>query len=307
MTNELIVSRLFPASPEQVFRAWSSAEHVKQWFCPKHYSIPQANIEFHVGGAFDVCMQSAQNQLHWTRGKFVEIVPNTRLVIDMTALGDDSRALFRAYTVVSFKQELGGSTTMEVRQTYTLFEQAAEAMIGGATQGWRETLERLEKEVARIKSAPPVLRSVSHGSFSIERVWDATPAQVFKALTDPAAKAKWFTGGSGYTVLVREMDVRPGGHERLHGSWEGGMVSKFDATYYDVIPNERLIYSYEMHLDHRKISVSLAIFELQRAGADTRLVMTEHGAFLDGYDDAGSREKGSAFLMDALEKWLCAA
>jgi len=85
------------------------------------------------------------------------------------------------------------------------------------------------------------------------------------------------------------------------------MVSKFDATYYDVIPNERLVYSYEMHLDDRKISVSLATFELKPAGAGTRLVMTEHGAFLDGYDDAGSREKGSVFLMDALEKSLSAA
>jgi hypothetical protein len=34
---------------------------------------------------------------------------------------------------------------------------------------------------------------------------------VFKALTDPAAQAKWFAGGNGYTLLAREMDVRPGG------------------------------------------------------------------------------------------------
>jgi hypothetical protein len=58
--------------------------------------------------------------------------------------------------------------------------------------------------------------------------------------------------------------------------------------------------SYEMHMDHRKISVSLATFELKPAGTGTRLVMTEQGAFLDGYDDAGSRERGSHFLLDAL-------
>jgi uncharacterized protein YndB with AHSA1/START domain len=225
----------------------------------------------------------------------------------MNATGEDDRPLFRAYTEVNLKQELGGSTTMEVRQTYTLFDQAGAAMISGATQGWRETLDRLEKEIARIKSAPPVSRSLSHGSFSIERVWNVAPAQVFKALTDPVTKSKWFGSGPQYTVLAREMDVRSGGHERVHGRWEGGMVSKFDATYYDVIPNERLVYSYEMHLDDRKISVSLATFELKPAGAGTRLVMTEHGAFLDGYDDAGSREKGSVFLMDALEKSLSAA
>jgi uncharacterized protein YndB with AHSA1/START domain len=82
------------------------------------------------------------------------------------------------------------------------------------------------------------------------------------------------------------------------------MVSKFEARYYDVIADERVVYSYEMHLDHRKISVSLATFELKSAGTGTRLVMTEQGAFLDGYDDAGSREKGSGFLLDAMGKWL---
>jgi uncharacterized protein YndB with AHSA1/START domain len=66
------------------------------------------------------------------------------------------------------------------------------------------------------------------------------------------------------------------------------------------VPEERIIYSYVMHLNERKISASLATFEFHKAGAGTRLVMTEHGAFLDGYDDAGSRERGSNFLLDAL-------
>jgi uncharacterized protein YndB with AHSA1/START domain len=47
-------------------------------------------------------------------------------------------------------------------------------------------------------------RSVVHATFCIERTYPASPAQVFKALTDPAAKAKWFTGGDGYTLLARE-------------------------------------------------------------------------------------------------------
>ena len=143
-------------------------------------------------------------------------------------------------------------------------------------------------------------RSVVHATFCIERTYPASPAQVFKALTDPAAKAKWFTGGNGYTLLAREMDVRPGGREHLKGRWETGVVSTFDAVYHDVVTDERLLYACEMHLDDRKISVSLATLELKPAGTDTHLVMTEQGAFLDGYDDAGSRERGSNFLLDAL-------
>lgn len=102
------------------------------------------------------------------------------------------------------------------------------------------------------------------------------------------------------------MDVRVGGTERLKGRWEGGLVSTFDATYHDVVANERLVYSYVMHLDDRKISVSLATLQLAADGARTTLKVSEQGAFLDGYDDNGSRERGTGLLLDALGASLAA-
>jgi len=162
--------------------------------------------------------------------------------------------------------------------------------------------EKENQPMPKTHSSAP--RSVVHATFCIERTYPASAARVFKALTDPAAKAIWFTGGNGYTLLAREMDVRPGGREQVQGRFESGVVSTFDAIYHDVVADERLVYTYEMHLDDRKISVSLATVELKPAGTDTRLVMTEQGAFLDGYDDAGSRERGSNFLLDALGKSL---
>jgi uncharacterized protein YndB with AHSA1/START domain len=66
------------------------------------------------------------------------------------------------------------------------------------------------------------------------------------------------------------------------------------------VPNQRLVYTYEMRLDDRKISVSLATIELAPAGGGTRLKVTEQGAFLDGYDDAGKREHGTGLLLDRL-------
>jgi uncharacterized protein YndB with AHSA1/START domain len=300
----LVVSRTFPASRELVFRAWSSADHIKRWFCPAGFTVPEAQVEFRVGGAFNVCMRSPEGQNHWTRGHYTEIVPHSRLVVDMGVVGDKGALLFRANTVVTFMDE-GGATRMEVTQSYTLFAPMAAAMIQGASQGWSQTLDRLDLEVARIRTSAPS-RSAVHATFCIERTYAASRAQVFKALTDPAAKAKWFAGGDGYTLLAREMDVRPGGREHVQGRWDSGVVSTFDAVYHDVVPDERIVYAYEMRLDERMISVSLATFELKAAGAATRLIMTEQGAYLDGYDDAGSRERGSNFLLDALGKSLSA-
>jgi hypothetical protein len=56
-----------------------------------------------------------------------------------------------------------------------------------------------------------------------------------------------------------------------------------------------------MHLNDKKISVSLATMQLKAvSGGNTVLKVTEQGAFLDGYDDAGSREHGTGHLLDVL-------
>src|SRR5271169_320890 len=79
----LRLSRTFHAPRTTVFKAWSSAEHVKRWFCPKSFTVSDAKVEMRVGGPFEVCMRSPTGEEHWTRGVFVEVVPYARLVIDM--------------------------------------------------------------------------------------------------------------------------------------------------------------------------------------------------------------------------------
>jgi uncharacterized protein YndB with AHSA1/START domain len=302
----LTVSRAFPARPEVVFRAWSTAEHVKRWFSPPPFTVPEATVDFRVGGTFDVLMRGPNGVAHWIRGRITELVPDRRLVIDMQVSDESGPRLFDALTEVSFADHAGG-TRLDVVQTYTPHDPSFARMVEGAPQGWAATLDRLGREVGTALDETPAHRSVVLGSFRIERRYPASPARVYRALTDPAAKAKWFAGGEGFTTLLREMDVRVGGREQLKGRWSNGLVTHFDAVYHDLVPGERIIYAYAMSMDARKISVSLATFELFPANGGTRLVMAEQGAFLDGYDDAGSRERGSGLLLDALGAALAAA
>jgi uncharacterized protein YndB with AHSA1/START domain len=141
---QLVVSRRFSAPREAVFMAWSSAEQLRQWFCPAGYSVPEAMVEFRIGGAFDICMRSPQGVNHWTRGRYTVIRPHSHLEIDMNAVADNGTALFRALTVAKFADD-GGATRLEVTQTYTVFEAFALPMIQGASQGWNQTLDRLER------------------------------------------------------------------------------------------------------------------------------------------------------------------
>jgi uncharacterized protein YndB with AHSA1/START domain len=143
-------------------------------------------------------------------------------------------------------------------------------------------------------------RSVVHASFTITRRWKASPERVFQAFADQKKKDAWFGGGAEWTPVGRSFDFREGGREHAAGRWKTGMVSKFDCIYLDIVPNERIIYSYVMHLDDRKISVSQAAIELTPENGGTKFTLTEYGDYLDGYDDAGSREHGTNALMDAL-------
>ena len=143
-------------------------------------------------------------------------------------------------------------------------------------------------------------RSVAHATFAIERVYPVPPARVFHALSDPQAKARWFRRPGEHGQTKFEMDFRVGGREMNSGGGHGETTHIFNAVYLDIVPDARIVYSYDMQLDDRRISVSLATMQLQAEGAGTRLTFTEQAAFLDGYDDAGSREQGTNALLDAL-------
>ena len=143
-------------------------------------------------------------------------------------------------------------------------------------------------------------RSIEHGSFVVERVYDASPDRVFAAWSDPEAKARWFDGSQG----EYELDFRVGGWERHGGTLPGGHEYAFQALYQDIVPGRRIVYTYDMILDGIRISVSLASAEFNPERDGTRLVFTEQGAFLDGHEMPAQREHGMGSLLDSLGQWL---
>lgn len=147
-------------------------------------------------------------------------------------------------------------------------------------------------------------RSVTHATFTIERVYDASPARVFKAFADPAAKRRWFAEGEGWEIEKFETDFRIGGFERSRFRFRGGGPITNDTIFQNIVPNERIIIAYWMTIDGNPISASQATMEFRKEGAGTRLVFTEQGAYLDGFDNVGQREAGMRELLEALDKEL---
>jgi uncharacterized protein YndB with AHSA1/START domain len=146
--------------------------------------------------------------------------------------------------------------------------------------------------------------TTTHSTFVIQRDYKAARAKVFAAFASVQAKAKWFGGPEGWDKSEHLMDFRAGGKESVSGGPPGGTVHTYNSQYWDIVENERIVSCYEMLLDTRRISVSLATMEFKPNGADTTFVITEQGIFLDGYDDAGERERGTAELLAQLDTYL---
>jgi uncharacterized protein YndB with AHSA1/START domain len=150
----------------------------------------------------------------------------------------------------------------------------------------------------------PEKRTVVHSTFRIERTYDASPERVYQAFSQQESKQKWFSGPDDWAAGKREFDFRVGGREVLSGGPKNGPQHTFEARYFDIVPNQRIVYAYDMYVGDRKLSVSLATIELQPHGQGTRLIMTEQGAYLDGVEDGSQREAGTKQLLEQLDRSL---
>jgi uncharacterized protein YndB with AHSA1/START domain len=143
--------------------------------------------------------------------------------------------------------------------------------------------------------------TVTNATFTIERVLNVSPAQVFAAYATLEAKGQWFKAPGDIETLNRDFDFRVGGKERFHARWPSGMVTDFQATYHDILENERIILVYDMFRNGEKLSVSLLTLELKLEGDKTRLIHTEQGSYLVGGREAVvSREHGTTWHIENL-------
>jgi uncharacterized protein YndB with AHSA1/START domain len=150
-------------------------------------------------------------------------------------------------------------------------------------------------------------RTVSHGTFVLERTYRHAPRTVFDAWAVREKKHKWFPEAPDFLASIGayELDFRVGGREHLDGLFPSGSRFEYDSIYDDIVDDRRIVATYDVRINEKRISVSLLTVEFEPTeDGGTHLVMTEQGAFLDGMDTNDERIKGADESLDGLDAYL---
>lgn len=148
--RDLVLTRLIDAPPEKVYRAWTDPELLKQWFAPKPYTTPAAQLDVRAGGTSTVVMRSPEGQDLPNSGVYLEVVPNRKLVFTDAYTQAWEHAAKPFMTVILTFEPQDGKTkyTALVRHWSIADREAHEQM--GFHQGWGQCADQLEALVAKL-------------------------------------------------------------------------------------------------------------------------------------------------------------
>lgn len=148
--RDLVLTRLISAPREKLYRAWTEPELIKQWFAPLPWTTPHVETDVRPGGASLVVMRGPDGNEFPSRGVYLEVVPNERLVFTdaYTRAWEPSAKPFMT-VILTFEAEAGQTRyTARVRHWNEEDREAHEKM--GFHTGWGQCTDQLVGLVARL-------------------------------------------------------------------------------------------------------------------------------------------------------------
>ncbi len=144
--RELTITRVFDAPRDLVFRAWTDARNLAQWWGPKNFTNPVCEIDARVGGKLRIHMRAPDGTVYPMKGEIREVVAPERLVFTNIALDAAGNHLLEGLTTVTFAEE-GGKTKMTLRTHAAAVVEYAAAYLQGMEAGWTQSIDKLERHL----------------------------------------------------------------------------------------------------------------------------------------------------------------
>jgi uncharacterized protein YndB with AHSA1/START domain len=148
-------------------------------------------------------------------------------------------------------------------------------------------------------------RRLARAGFSLTRDYPVPVARVWDSFALEQEKRAWWGGGDAVEPREWAFDFRLGGRDVAEGQFHDGPLSRYEATYTDIVEHVRIVTTYDMWLDGVHMSTSVASLEFEPVAEGTRFTHAEDGVFFDRFwADGPNREHGTRGLLEALGKHL---
>ncbi len=153
--DAVVIERTFEAAVDLIWQMWTDPGHFKQWYGPKGFTVPVADMDLRVGGKRLICMASPDGSMKmWTTGEYTEIVPNQRLVYTESPADENGNVVspsamgmpdgYPATTEVTvLLEDLGGRTKM-------VMTHAGVPADSGAGGGWEQAFAKMADHIETV-------------------------------------------------------------------------------------------------------------------------------------------------------------
>ena len=144
---DLVLTRVFAAPRELVFKAWTETKQVQQWWGPKGFTNPVCEIDPRPGGSMRIDMRGPDGTVYPMTGRYVELVEPERIVFSAAALDAEGKPMFEIMNTITFTGH-EGKTLLTLEAKITSATAVAPQYLKGMEMGWSQSLDRLAETLA---------------------------------------------------------------------------------------------------------------------------------------------------------------
>jgi uncharacterized protein YndB with AHSA1/START domain len=147
--DAIVIERVFDAPIDIIWQMWTEVEHFKQWYGPKGFTVPIAELDLRVGGKRLLCMTSPDGSMTmWLTGEYTEIIPQVRLVYTESMADEEGNVLAdqqpAASQIIVLLEDLGGRTKMHMTHA------GVGVNVEGASAGWEESINKMADHIETV-------------------------------------------------------------------------------------------------------------------------------------------------------------
>ncbi len=236
--REAVMTYVFDAPRELVFKAYMDSALVPQWWGPRNLTTTVDKMDVRPSGAWRFIQRDQAGKEYAFNGVYREVVPPERVIY--TFEYEDMEGHVSVDTVTFEEQD--GKTKMTDKTVFQTAEDLQgmlkEGMEGGAT----ESMERLAEVVENMqqKQGGGKASATTANEATITRVFDAPRELVWKSWTEPERVQRWW-GPKDFTSPFCSIDLRVGGKYLISMRSPDGKEFWSTGVYREIIPLERIV------------------------------------------------------------------